>query len=91
MAQPARIEQLVTGAGFEHLELSEVTMAWRFDGFDEFWSYTTELAGAISQVLAQLDPRELAEVRSDTQSGLERYKTGSGYDLPGACINVLAR
>ena len=91
MADPGRIEELVKGAGFDQLELTEVRMSWRFDDFDSFWTYLMELVGAISRVLAELDSREVAEIRSDTQTGLERFKTGSGYDLPGVCINVLAR
>ena len=87
MADPKRIEELVKGAGFESLELREVQMSWRFDDFDRFWTYTNEIVGAIAAVIAELDEREAAEVRSEVEAAL----APSGYDLPGACINVLAR
>jgi ubiquinone/menaquinone biosynthesis C-methylase UbiE len=87
MANPARIEELVKGAGFESLELRQVRMSWHFDDFDSFWSYTNDIAGAIAAVIAELPERERAEVRSDVQTALEPL----GHDLPGACINVLAR
>src|SRR5436305_3380983 len=58
MADPARIEELVKGAGFDSPELREVRMHWRFDDFDSFWSYTNELAGAIAVVLAELNEHE---------------------------------
>ena len=35
--------------------------------------------------------REATAVRSEVERGLERFKDDSGYDLPGTCINVLAR
>src|ERR671934_157908 len=65
--------------------LRETRRVLRSDGRVSFsvWAYLMELVGAISRVLAELDSREVAEIRSDTQTGLERFKTGSGYDLPG--------
>jgi ubiquinone/menaquinone biosynthesis C-methylase UbiE len=87
MANPARIEELVEGAGFESLELREVQMSWRFDDFDGFWTYFMDIVGALAAVIAELPEREVAEVRSDIQTALEP----SGYDLPAACINGLAR
>ena len=90
MADPSRIEELLEGAGFGEPELREVRMSWQFDDFDSFWTYTTELAGAIARVIAQLDEREAAAVRSEVERGLERFNDDSGYNLPGACINVLA-
>jgi ubiquinone/menaquinone biosynthesis C-methylase UbiE len=90
MADPSRIEELVQAAGFGEPQLSEVHMSWRFEDFDSFWMYTNELVGAIARVIAELDEREAAAVRSETERGLERFKDDSGYYLPGACINVLA-
>jgi ubiquinone/menaquinone biosynthesis C-methylase UbiE len=92
MAEPARIEELVTGAGFERPRLEEVHLTWRFEDFEHFWRYSTEIAGAIALVIAKLDDREAAAVRSELESACERYATGSGgYDFPGVCINGLTR
>jgi ubiquinone/menaquinone biosynthesis C-methylase UbiE len=87
MANPARTEELVKGAGFESLELREVRMSWRFDDFDSFWAYTNEIAGALAVVIAELPEREAEEVKSDIRTALEP----SGYDLPAVCLNGLAR
>jgi ubiquinone/menaquinone biosynthesis C-methylase UbiE len=87
MADPARIEELVRGAGFESLELRDVRMSWHFDDFESFWTYTNAIAGAIAAVIAELDEREVAAVRSEIETALQPF----GYDLPGACINALAR
>jgi ubiquinone/menaquinone biosynthesis C-methylase UbiE len=91
MADPRRLEELVESAGFDTPKLEEVGMTWHFDDFDRFWRFTTEVAGAIALVIGQLDGREAAAVRAETEAALARFATGSGYDLPGVCINALAR
>jgi ubiquinone/menaquinone biosynthesis C-methylase UbiE len=90
MADPKRIVELVTGAGFDHPDLAEVHISWHFDSFDRFWQYSHEIAGAVAMVLQQLDARESAEVRADVESALEPLRSDGGYDMPGVCINGLA-
>jgi ubiquinone/menaquinone biosynthesis C-methylase UbiE len=87
MAKLERIEELVKGAGFESLELRDVRMSWRLDDFESFWTYTNEIVGAIAEVIAALDDRERETVRSEIKAALDPI----GYDLPGACINGVAR
>jgi ubiquinone/menaquinone biosynthesis C-methylase UbiE len=91
MAEPARIESLITGAGFERPQLREVHMQWTFESFDEFWQYTLEIVGAIALVLAQLDDREREAVRHETQSRFEEFAANGRYEMPGVCINGLTR
>jgi ubiquinone/menaquinone biosynthesis C-methylase UbiE len=91
MADPGRIEELVTGAGFDRPQLEEIRMTWHYVDFEHYWRWVTEAAGAIALLLEQLDKRALAEVRADVESEIEPYKAGSGYDMPGVCINGLAR
>jgi SAM-dependent methyltransferase len=87
LGDPGLIEELVKGAGFDSLELHEVKTSWRFKDFDDFWSYLNDIAGPLAVVIAELDEREKAEVRSDITTALDPL----GYDLPGVCINALAR
>ncbi len=91
LADPERVEALVTGAGFERPRLEEVRMTWHFDDFDHFWRYTNEIAGAIALVIEQLDEREAAAVRAELESAVARFAVDSGYDFPGVCINGLSR
>jgi hypothetical protein len=62
-------------------------MSWRLDDFESFWTYTNEIVGAIAEVIAALDDRERETVRSEIKAALDPI----GYDLPGACINGVAR
>lgn len=91
LGDPARIETLVTGAGFERPQLEEVRLTWNYVDFAHFWNFITQAAGGIALVFEQLDDNETAEVRADIETRVEKYKTGSGYDMPGACINGLTR
>jgi hypothetical protein len=90
MADPQRIVELVTGAGFGSPELVEVRMTWRFSDFDEYWRYTNEIAGAIALVLQQLDDRDRDAVRHEVERACEPLATSDGYEMPGVCINGLA-
>jgi hypothetical protein len=91
LSDPARIQKLFGDAGFEPPQLEEVRVTWRFDDFEHFWRYTNEIAGAVAMVIRQLDEREQAEVRRDLETALEGFKVGDGYEMPGVCINGLAR
>jgi ubiquinone/menaquinone biosynthesis C-methylase UbiE len=91
MGDPPRIEALVTGAGFERPQLEEVRLTWSYVDFAHFWSFLTEAAGGTALTILQLGDREKAEVRADIEARVERYKVGDGYEMPGACINGLAR
>ena len=91
LSDPARIQQLFGDAGFGPPQLEEVRVTWRFDDFEHFWRYTNEIAGAVAMVIRQLDEREQAEVRRDLETALDGFKVGDGYEMPGVCINGLAR
>jgi ubiquinone/menaquinone biosynthesis C-methylase UbiE len=91
MADPGRIEELMTGAGFEQPHLHEIPMMWTFESFDQFWDYTREIAGAIALVIAQLDEHEQEAVRRETQTRFEKFRANGGYEMPGVCINGLTR
>jgi ubiquinone/menaquinone biosynthesis C-methylase UbiE len=91
MADPARIDTLLTGAGFEPPQLREVHMKWTFESFDQFWRYTREIAGAIALVIAQLDDREREAVRRETESHFEDFAVDGRYEMPGVSINGLTR
>jgi ubiquinone/menaquinone biosynthesis C-methylase UbiE len=91
MADPGRIESLVMGAGFERLALEEIRMTWHYVDFEHYWRFVTEAAGGIALLIEQLDTHAVAELRADTESALARYRGRAGYDMPGVCINGLAR
>ncbi len=86
-----RIRQIVTDAGFDHVDVEEMQVTWTFDDFEAFWTFVTELAGRIAALLEDLDDAERVEIREDTRRALESFRASDGYELPGLTINVLAQ
>jgi ubiquinone/menaquinone biosynthesis C-methylase UbiE len=71
MADPERIRQLVTGAGFPELEIEQVEFPWPYAGADEHWSLTRKLAGPLADAIDRLDEDECEAVRVDVRSRIE--------------------
>jgi SAM-dependent methyltransferase len=91
LADPARLRALVEGAGLRVEALEDVEVEWTFAGFDDFWSFVLELAGALAAVIDGLAPERRDAVREATRAGLERYGDGDGgYAIPGRCLDALA-
>ena len=63
MADPQRIAQLVTGAGFAAPEVEQVEVNWGYSSPDEHWEKTLKLAGPIADAYGSLEPSEQDEVR----------------------------
>jgi SAM-dependent methyltransferase len=91
LSDPARVRELVTGAGFSPPEVAEVSIVWRFPTPDAYWWFLTEMAGAISPVLRGLTPQAQAHVRARFDDLAAPYRSGEGYALPGLCLNVAGR
>jgi SAM-dependent methyltransferase len=90
MADPARIDQLVTGAGLKAPQIEEMSVRFRFEAFDEVWDYLRKVAGPIAMALARLPEEEVAEVRTAMEAAHEPVRApGGGYELPGVCLNAL--
>ena len=91
MADPGRVEELVTGAGFGRPAIVEVESAWRFDDFEAYWSFLFELAGGIAPVLEGLSGDERATVRATIERNAEAFRHDQGfYVFPGMALNAVA-
>jgi ubiquinone/menaquinone biosynthesis C-methylase UbiE len=91
LSDPARVRDLVHRAGFEAPELADVSFMWRFPTRDAYWWFLTEMAGAIAPVLRGLTPAAQAHVRARFDDLAGSYRSGEGYALPAACLNVATR
>jgi hypothetical protein len=89
LANPDRVRDLVTAAGFTEPEIEDVPTHRAFADFNAYWRYLTELAGAISPVLRGLSPDKQTEVQELVRTAAEPYATTRGYDFPGLCLNAL--
>jgi SAM-dependent methyltransferase len=91
LADHERLRSLVTGAGFQQVTIQEMEVAWRFRDFDDFWAFQSEMSGAISAVLEELDAEEAAELRAEVENATSAFRSGAGYEFPGLTLNVHAR
>ena len=91
LGEPARIEELVRAAGFDELSVSEVPVEFRPGGWEEYRRFVSALAASMREVLEGLDEAGRAEVDDAARARLERYRTESGYLLPGVALVTSAR
>jgi SAM-dependent methyltransferase len=85
-----RIKQLVKEAGFESLELHDLKLDWRFEDFDGYWRFLTELSGSVALVLERLSGEERGAVRGALQERLADFEHDGGYVLSGVTHNAVA-
>jgi SAM-dependent methyltransferase len=90
MADPGRVQELVTGAGFAKPEIEFVVMAWTFNDFDGYWEFLVRLAGGLAMTINALPPEEQEAVRSDVRQRLAGGQADAGYRLAGVALNAVA-
>ena len=90
MADPGRVRSLVQDAGFAEPRLDEVEVRWRFEDFDAYWRYVTELAGGIAMVLQAMPETDREAVRKLVERAAGDYRVDGGLELPGVALNASA-
>lgn len=91
LAREERIREVLRAARLEPQRIEELDMRWRFESLDDYWRWMLETSPLGSQV-HELPEEGQAAVREGMARGLEPFAAaGGGYDLRGACLNVLAR
>lgn len=88
MADPDRVRALVREAGFGEPRLEEVEVIWRFDDFDGYWRYVTDLAGGIAVVLQTMPEADREAVRTVVEESARDFGTDRGLEIPGVALNA---
>jgi SAM-dependent methyltransferase len=78
MADPDRIKELVTGAGFAEPEIEQVEVKWPYGDAEDHWQFTLKLAGPLADKIGSLDEEERESVREQVRSGIEPVMEGGG-------------
>jgi ubiquinone/menaquinone biosynthesis C-methylase UbiE len=86
MADPGRVQELFTAAGFAEPEMALVEMAWSFDDFDGYWEFLIRLAGGLAMTINKLPAEEQKAVRLDVRERLTGGKEGE-LKLAGVTLN----
>jgi ubiquinone/menaquinone biosynthesis C-methylase UbiE len=90
MADPNRTKELLGAAGFEVKRMEDVPLTWRFEDYDGYWRFLTDIAGAHSMRIGNLPEEERHAFRARLEEAVEPYRTERGYELPGLTQNTLA-
>jgi ubiquinone/menaquinone biosynthesis C-methylase UbiE len=90
MSDPERVRSLLQDAGFAEPRLEEIEVCWRFEDFEAYWRYVTELAGGCAMALQALPEPDREVVRELVQRTAADYRVGGGLELPGMALNLSA-
>src|SRR5262249_28738304 len=90
VADRERVRSRLRNAGFAEPRLDEVEVRWRFEHFDAYWRYVTELAGGIAMVLQAMPETDREAVRKLVERFTETYLVDGGLELPGVALNASA-
>jgi ubiquinone/menaquinone biosynthesis C-methylase UbiE len=88
LANPDRIKRLLANAGFDLPRIEEVPFVFSFDSAEEYWSFLTDIAGALAVVITALPENRQRSVRLAIEDRLASFRKDGGYALPGLCVNV---
>jgi ubiquinone/menaquinone biosynthesis C-methylase UbiE len=90
MADSSRTRSLLDATGFQVRQTAEVPFTWRFADFDGYWTFLTELAGALAPRIAALSGEERDAFQARLTAAVEPYRTERGYEIPALTHNTLA-
>jgi SAM-dependent methyltransferase len=78
MADPDRIRELVTGAGFGEPSIDQVPVEWGYADAAEHWEKTNRLAAPIAEAVSALSDDERDRVRTTVAERIEELLDGDG-------------
>jgi len=85
-----RLKTLVAEAGFAECSIEEVPLTWRYESFDHYWRFLTEVAGAIAALIEALPAEKQATAQDAIRQAISRFETAGELALPGMTLNVAA-
>ncbi|MCB0862901.1 MAG: class I SAM-dependent methyltransferase [Solirubrobacterales bacterium] len=91
MADPERINDLVTGAGFAKPELEEIPFDFVYPDFDDLWDSIVRLAGPLANVVNALPAEEARATREAIRENVDSFRNQDGsYTAPALTWGVLS-
>jgi len=86
LADTEQIEALVLAAGFDEVEVEEVSVEYRFPDWAAYHRVVTGLAASLRETLRSLDAETRAEVDAAARVRIDRFAGPAGYVLPGLAL-----
>ncbi len=76
------LAKALVAAGFQTVGQERVVLSWFANDADEFWAMTSDTAGPLAALLAELSAAERARVRDEVTAGIARFRAGDVYRIP---------
>jgi len=89
LADRARVQALVEGAGFESPRIEGVDMTWRFANVEEYWAFLVDLT-AIGPLVRSLPDAAREAVRAAVGARMTAFTRADGIALPSRCWGGVA-
>jgi ubiquinone/menaquinone biosynthesis C-methylase UbiE len=91
LGEPARISELVTGAGFSQPEREEIAFEFRYADFDDLWNALLRMSPS-GRTIDELSAEERQATVEAVRKNVAPYRNEDGsYSAPAATWGVLAR
>ena len=84
LADRARLEPLVTSAGFKRLDIEPVAMTWTFRDTDDYWRFLIDLT-ALGPLVRSLSDDARAQFRRTLEAKLATFARDGRIELPSEC------
>jgi SAM-dependent methyltransferase len=81
-----RLGRLLSGAGLNDIEVSELPVPYRAASPEEWWTRTCALAGPLAQKLAALPAPAAQALRDHACGAISAYQTAVGLEIPGVSL-----
>jgi SAM-dependent methyltransferase len=91
MADPDRIRELVTGAGFDDPDIEEVPVRWDYESADQHWEKTLTLAAPIAEAFGSLEDGDKERVSSEVKQRATQRLSEDSAALDGVVRVVLTQ
>lgn len=89
LADRARLQGLLDGAGFASTHVEDVDMTWTFVDADEYWTFLVDLT-ALGPLLRSLSDAARRTVRDAIHRRLAPFTRADGISLPSRCWGGVA-
>jgi ubiquinone/menaquinone biosynthesis C-methylase UbiE len=85
-----RTQELLEGAGFEHVEISELPLRFWHESVADYMAWATTTAGALAMVLRTLSDEDRQAVEREVEEAYAPFAADVGYEVHGLTLNAVA-
>jgi ubiquinone/menaquinone biosynthesis C-methylase UbiE len=90
LSPPDATRDLTRTAAFNRIRVEEIPVVQRFESFDEYWDFQTEIAGPLAMLIRSLPGEEASRLRTAVEEAAASFRTSSGYEFPGVALGTAA-